>query len=312
MADASPTAITVLIPTLALRARGGVIRRALDSIRTQSGVAARALIVVNGAEKDPDLLAELRRDPVVDLVEIADRGIPAALRAGRALVATRYFTALDDDDEFLPGALASRVAALEADPGLDAVVTNGIVRSASGDSLHRPGLATVRRDPLRAMIQGNWLLPGSWTCRSDRVGDWLFEGMPEHRECTWIGLQLAIRAQVAFLDAPTVVWYSDTPAAAHRSLAYAMGQVPAMGQLLSLPLPRDVQGYFRAAVRQAMHEVAHRLLVVEGDRRAAWRWHLQSLRGEGGLRHLLFSRKFLYPRAWLTEAPELPEGGGPA
>lgn len=312
MTDPRAALVTVLVPTLARRSRRATIGRALDSIRHQAGVAARALVVVNGAERDPDLVAELRRDPIVDLLEIPGRGIPGAFLAGRARVGTPFFTALDDDDEFLPGALASRIAALESDPALDAVVTNGLVRSASGDLPHRPDFSAVRRDPLRAMVQGNWLLPGSWTCRSSRVGSWLFEAMPEHRECTWIGLQLATKSRVAFLDSPTVVWYSDTPAAAHRSLAYALGQVPAMGRLLDLPLPADVRRYFQAGIREAMHEVAHRLLVVEGNRREAWRWHLRSLRGQGGRRHLLFSRKFLYPRAWLTDPPELPEGGGPA
>jgi hypothetical protein len=263
-------------------------------------VVATALVIVNGEEADPDLLACLGAEPGVVVMRIPQRGIPAAFRAGRPAVVTTYFGALDDDDILLPGALTARVAALAADHSRDAVITDGIIRSAAGDRRMREHFLDVAADPIREMFRGNWLLPGSWLCRTDRVGEWLFEAMPDHRECTWIGLRLATRARLAFLPAPTLVYHEDTPGGAHRNFAYCAAQPAALRRFLTLPLPTDVREQLRRSMAAAYHEAAHRLLIEDGRRGAALQWHLRSLRAPGGLRHLWFSRKLLWPRRWLA------------
>ena len=308
--------VTVLVPTLARPERRELLLRALASIRVQAGVAASALVIVNGEDADPDLLACLGAEPDVVVLRRPQRGIPAAFRAGRSAVTTTYFGALDDDDLLLPGALTARVAALTADDTRDAVVTDGFIRSAAGDRRMRENFLDAAADPVREMFRGNWLLPGSWLCRTDRIGGWLFEDMPDHRECTWIGLQLATRARLAFLPTPTIVYHEDTPGGAHRTFAYCAAQPRAITQFLTLPLPGDVRERLHRSVAVAYHEIAHRLLIEEGKRGAALRWHLRSLLAPGGVRHLLFTRKFLWPRRWLARlvrrAAIDPRGEAPA
>ncbi len=292
--------VTVLVPTLARRERRDLLLRALASIHGQEGVAASALVIVNGEDADPDLLACLGAEPAVVVLQISQRGIPAAFRAGRPGVTSTYFGALDDDDILLPGALTTRVAALTADDSRDAVVTDGLIRSAAGDRRMREHFLDVAADPVREMFRGNWLLPGSWLCRTDQVGGWLFEDMPDHRECTWIGLQLATRARLTFLPIPTLIYHEDTPGGAHRTFAYCAAQPAAITQFLTLPLPGDVRERLRRSMAAAYHEIAHRLLIEEGKPGAALRWHLRSLLAPGGLRHLGFTRKLLWPRRWLA------------
>lgn len=294
--------VTVLIPTLARPERRPLLLRALASIRSQEGVAATALVIVNGAEADTELLGGLSAEPDVGVLLVPQRGIPAAFRAGRPAVTTTYFGALDDDDLLLPGALATRVGALAANDTLDGVVTDGIIRSAAGDRRMRENFLDVAADPVREMFRGNWLLPGSWLCRTDRVGSWLFEEMPDHRECTWIGLRLATRARLAFLPVPTMIYHEDTPGGAHRNFAYCAAQPAAIRRFLTLPLPSDVRERLRHSMAAAYHETAHRLLIEEDRRGAAIGWHLRSLLAPGGLRHLLFTRKLLWPRRWLDLA----------
>lgn len=292
--------VTVLVPTLAHRERRELLLRALASIQGQEGVAATALVIVNGDDADPDLVGELGATPGVQVIRIPQRGIPAAFRAGRPVVATTYFGALDDDDLLLPGALTARVAALTVDDALDAVVTDGVIRSAAGDRRMRDNFLDVTADPVREMFRGNWLLPGSWLCRTNRVEGWLFEAMPDHRECTWIGLQLATRARLTFLPVPTIVYHEDTPGGAHRTLAYCAAQPAALRRFLTLPLPSDVRERLRRSMAAAYHETAHRLLIEEGRRGAALRWHLRSLLAPSGHQHLWFTRKFFWPRRWLA------------
>lgn len=305
--------VTILIPTLARRERGALLMRAIASIRSQEGVTAVALVIVNGREADGQVMAGLGAEAGVRVLRIPDRGIPAAFQAGRAAVTTPYFGALDDDDILLPGALAARVAALAREDSPDAVVTDGFIRSASGDRRMREDFMAAARDPVREMFRGNWLLPGSWLCRADCVGAWLFEDMPDHRECTWIGLRLATRVRLAFLPAQTVVYHEDTPGGVHRSLAYCAAQPAAIRRFLTLPLPPDVRARLRHSMAVAYHETAHRLLIEEGRRGAALGWHVRSLLAPGGYRHLLFTRKLFWPRRWLaalaTKTTGDPQGG---
>jgi len=56
--DPTPT-VNVIMPTLARSARAPLLRRALASVAGQAGVRAVPIVVLNGAERDPGLVAEL-------------------------------------------------------------------------------------------------------------------------------------------------------------------------------------------------------------------------------------------------------------
>lgn len=285
--------VTVIVPTLALRARAALLRRALATVRAQAGVRAIPLVVVNGTERDPVLLRELRADPGVRVIVLDDADLPAALCAGRAHVDTEFFGGLDDDDELLPDALSLRVRALADDEACAAAVSNGFRRNGAGaDVLHVPDAEAVDADPLRALIRINWLLPGSWLCRTASVGVSMFDGMPKYLECTYLALRFALDGRMRFLASPTVIWNTDTPASQSRSRAYVLGQVPALERILALPSPPEVRAAFRTRLSVARHAIAD-LHLHEGSRDEAWRWHLRSLRGPGGWRFLPFTRHLL-------------------
>lgn len=286
--------VSVLVPTRALTERVSLVRRALDSLHAQKRVRVTPIVILNGATQDASLVAELLADRRLRVTTLERADLPAALRAGRTLVDTPYFAELDDDDVLLPDALAARIAAIEEGSGFDAVVSNGIRRDAAGDVLHLTDVPRIERDPVRALTDSNWLLPGSWLCRTESVGSWLFDGMPPYLECTYLALQLATRCRLRFLDRATVVWNIGTPASVSRSRDYVLGQVPALLRILELDLPVAVRAEYRARLTDAYHASACAHL-GEGALADAWRWHLRTLRGRGGWRHLPFTRKLLRP-----------------
>jgi glycosyltransferase involved in cell wall biosynthesis len=288
-------AVSVIMPTRVLKERGALLRRALESVLAQQGVRVVPLVVINGPAVDPALATELRADRRLRVATLEQADLPAALRAGRSLVDTVWFAELDDDDVLLPGALAARVRALEERPECQAVVTNGLIRDSRGDSLHVPDASIVQRDPLRALLKRNWLLPGSWLCRTESVGLGVFEGMPRFAECTYLAIRLATKHQMRFLDSPTVVWHTDSPLSVSRSRDYVLGQGAALRRILELELPSDVRAAYRTRVSSAYHEVA-RLHLREGTLREAWRWHIQSLGESGGWRYVPFARRLVH--AW--------------
>lgn len=281
--------VTVLVPTRALRERAASLREAVDSILAQGEGLARPVVVLNGNMRAPEVERALRVDARVDVIDLPDGGIPAALRAGRALVRTPYFTALDDDDLLADGALAHRLAVFAAHPDADVVVTNGFRRNGTGDALHIAPDAEVNADPLRAMLRRNWLLPGSWLCRTDRVGPELFAAMPRHLECTWLGVRFATEYRMRWSPAPTVIYRTDSPLAESRTWEFMAGQVDALRGILALELPPDVRRALERRVAAACHRAANRALAA-GEWRAALGWHLRTLRERGGWRYLPLMR----------------------
>jgi glycosyltransferase involved in cell wall biosynthesis len=292
--------ITIIIPTRANRDRADLLRRAVGSVLTQAGVAPTALLVANGPDRDPGLIRELAADPRCVVIQRAEPGIPEAIRIGRYAVRTEWFGELDDDDYLLPGALERRLRLADSRPDCDVIVTNGLVSERGQQTLRVPDFSAIREDPAVALTRGNWLLPGAWLCRTAEVKPELFDRIPAWLEVTYFALCFSLEHQIAFLDEPTVVWFLDTPGSASKSRACAFGQVPALKELLALPLPRRVRRGFRAHLARASHDLADRYY-HEGAWTLAWRWHCRSLLLPGGWRFLPFFRRLLLsPRAGRT------------
>jgi hypothetical protein len=286
------TTISVVIPTLARRERATYLRRAIDSVLSQQGVRAVPLLVINGASYDAALVQALRDDPRIRIVERAEPGLPHAMRTGRCAVDAPWFAILDDDDVLMPSALALRQRVLLERDECDVVVTNGYRCDDGVNVLHVPAAGEVSADPLRALLRANWLLPGSWLARTDRVGDDLFDGMPRFLECTFLAARFATAYQMYWLDTPTVIYTEGSPLAESHSRAYLLGQADALRSLLSLQLPADVRRELHARIVSACHTVADQELQA-GRTREAWRWHAATLREPGGWRHVRFIRHLL-------------------
>jgi hypothetical protein len=280
------------MPTVATRARTPHLWKAINSVRAQRGVRARIVLVANGAACDAGLLARLGEHDDIAVLRSPVADFPNALGIGRKAVETAFFAELDDDDELTPDALAQRLELMLDDPGVDVVVSNGRIRSGGLEELSIPDIAAVRADPLRSLLQRNWLLPGSALFRTARVpSDW-FNSIPRCLEWTWLGLNLSLHCRIAFLDEPAVVHYADLPFSTDASRHCQFERANALRALFALPVPADVRRRLRAKLGDALHSVSalHR---AEGEWRTAWARHLESLTLPGGWRYLLYTRYLL-------------------
>lgn len=298
-------AVRVLIATVATGERATYVMRALASLRIQAPVEARPIVIVNGDGADAGLVSEIGRFPGVMLVRRAEPNLPRALAAGRRLVDTAFFAQLDDDDELLPGALAMRLARIREPDQPDAVVTNGIIRSAARETFSIPDTAAVERDPLGTLMDCNWMLPGSALFRSATVSDAVFESTPRFLEWTYIALLLASRYRMAFLPAPTVVHYEGLPFSVDRSPGCTLGRPAAFDAALRLELPAAVKRRLRAKRSAAWHAAAEAWR-LDGNLRRAWAAHLHSVAGPGGWRYVAYGRH-LFGRSGTARG-----AGGPA
>ena len=287
-----PSEVSIIMPTMATRERADSLVRAIETVVAQKGVRGVPLVVVNGRVGAPDLLTHLHRRPDIRLVILEEANLPRALQAGRQRVQTPYFAVLDDDDELLPNALEIRLAALEAGPPADVVVTNGVLAGRGRAELNIADFREVEADPLRRLLAQHWLPPCAGLFRTAAVTTAFFDGMPRYREWTYLALRMALGLRIRFAAQPTFVYRTDTPGSLSKSRPYCLAGPAAIRRMLELDLPADVRAILRVRLAGDLHSAAVCELDA-GRYGAAWGWHLRSLVQPSGWRYLPFARNLL-------------------
>jgi glycosyltransferase involved in cell wall biosynthesis len=284
--------VSIIVPTLGCRERASGLIRAIDSAVAQQGARGIPLVVVNGGAAAPEVLAHLRGRTDIRLTMLDEANLPAALRAGRALVDTPFFSVLDDDDDLLPGALRTRLDALEAAADADVVVTSGYLEGFGRREVNIADFARTEADPLRMLLVQHWLPPCAGCFRTTAVTTDFFAAIPRYREWTYLALRLALALRIRFVNRPTFVYRTDTPDSLSKSRAYCLAGAAAIARMLELDLPADVRATLRARLAGDLHSAS--VCELDGGRYgAAWRWHFKSVAHPSGWRYLPFARRLL-------------------
>ncbi|MEP6609995.1 MAG: glycosyltransferase family A protein [Burkholderiaceae bacterium] len=302
---------TVIVPTTCVADRRVSLLNALQSAGEQSGIPTKILVVVNGPDFDPALLDSLLAREDLNVIALKNADLPGALLAGRRLVDTEYFCFLDDDDEILPNGLALRLQALRERRDVAFVATNGYYQREGIDQLGVANPEHVATDPLQAMTHECWLASCGGLYRTAMIDAALLSGLPRFLEWTYLGLRLASKRRMHFLDQPTFRVY-DSPDSLSKSAGYRAGSVAAIHAALELELPPPVARRLRTRLSDAHHDLAEDHLNAN-EYRLAWKHHLTSLSQPGGTKYLLFSRHLLplWPRSSRLRGTERPEASNP-
>ncbi len=288
----TPAIVSVIMPTLARLERATGLIRAIDSVVSQQGARGIPLVVVNGPFASAEVRERLARRRDIRVITLEEAGLPLALKTGRATVDTSYFAVLDDDDELLPGALVTRLQALDEAAEADVVVTNGYLQGFNRRELNIEDFRQIQADPLRGILRQNWLRPCAGLFRTHAVTLDFFEQIPEYREWTYLGLRLALERKIHFVSRATFIYRTDTPGSLSKSKAYCLAEPRAMARMLELNLPRDVRTMIRAHLTAGLHSASD-WERRDGNHLAAWRWHLKCLARLRGWRYLTYTRHLL-------------------
>ncbi len=258
---------------------------------SQRAVEVELIVVVNGQRFDPARLAALQANPTLKAVYLETPSPSVACRHGRSLASGEFFAFLDDDDEYLPGGLAARAAAAQADPTVDIVVSNGY--SGGANKPHLTRMAHIERNPLAAMLEENWMASCGALFRRSSCSDEFFADLPKYMEWTLLTFRLlSAGKRVKVVDTPTYR-INDTQQSASKSREYRVATAGVIERMLALQLPADIKRGLRRRLLAARHDLSV-LNLEEGDRAAAWKAHLQSLAGIGGLRYLTYTRRLVF------------------
>lgn len=287
-----PEPIDVIIPTMCDSKRGPLLLRAIDSVVSQEGVAATPVVAVNGTRFDPSFLAQLKSRTDIRLLILPEPGLFQARRAAFETIRTKYFAILDDDDIFLPGALARRLAAIESAPGIDWVVTNGAFVKPDGDEPYIPDVAAVRRNPLGTLLDHCWLCSAGNLFRTAAVPAGIFDAT-RSMDLTYIAFRLLAEGRKVHFVEDWTFKYFFYPDSTSKQDHYNLPAAQAIRTMMALPLPGWVRRGLAGKYRRGMHDVAS-YHCARGQMRDAWRAHLRSLAGFPELfRYAAFTRKLI-------------------
>lgn len=286
-------AVTVVIASSCEAKREAAIRRAIESALAQDGVRVDLQIVVNGTRFDQALFERLQSHPHIAVSYLEEGSYPAAVLHGRTLVTSEFFAYLDDDDEFLPGALLTRVTPLLEDPGIDFVATNGYLNDGSGDVIaYRPS-ADIEQEPLRELLRANWMQNCGNLFRSSSVTLDYFDGTTKYYEWTLLAFKLSMTLRLKFIDQPTYRKH-DSPESLYKSGGVVEGSIVVLDMLGAMNTSPALRGTLARLRCRALHATSdvHRRA---GNYAKAWKFHLQSLGHPSGWRHLPYTRRLLLP-----------------
>lgn len=292
MAESRP-AVAVIIPTALHASRAATLEAAVTSVLTQDDVEVRPLLVVNGPGYSTELMKRWRADNRVRTFYLEEGNLPAAIRFGRMQVIEPYFCFLDDDDLYEPHTLRERIAAFEAGPqgSPDVVVTNGWRESANGVSKCYGDLQKFAHDPLRSLLEQNWLASCGGTFRSATVGPEHFDGVTRYLEWTTTAFRCASKLTVRFIDI-AAYRIRESEQSLSKSESYRRGVVDGLGAIAALALPPDVHDAVLRKRCHALHDLSE-YYRSNDTLRAAWRMHFVSVNARGGWRYLPYTARLV-------------------
>lgn len=281
--------VSVIVPTMALRQRGAMLQRAIGSIRASSSKPIRIIVVVNGNRFDAAVCDWLKAQTDINFEYVAEPSAPGAVLRGRELVQTEFFSTLDDDDEYLPGATDQRLSVLQADSGADLLATNAYLCIDGVDSLVYNRLADVPASALECLMRFNWLTSGNALYRTASVGSTYFRDYHPYAEWTWLAFRLALDGKSISIMNESTCRHNSTAESVSKSEVYFQTFIPLFKRMLASSLPDQVVRMIHRKMGAAYHDASDAAL-RDGRRLDAWRHHWHSLINPGGMRYLTYTR----------------------
>ena len=216
--------VTIIIPTLASKARASSLLRAIRSVTTEQEVPALPIVVANGTQFDPDLVEQLKSDRSLRYFYFEEGSIPKALNFARTQVDTEFFGFLDDDDYYYPWAIRERLDTLQADPTADVAVSWGERETPEGRRRSPAAGELDVDDPLRSLMRSNWLASCGGMFRAATISSEYFDPTVPYLEWTYVAFRVALERKIRFVETDRPHFFvADTPGSVSKSLDYILG-----------------------------------------------------------------------------------------
>lgn len=296
LCDHSPDekTVSVIIPTMCEASRSELIYRAIESVLSQSGIILELLIVINGARYDQQLATTLQENNRLTLIWLDIANVSTARYVGVCRAHGEYFCFLDDDDEFLPGALQGRVKLLTKYADADIVVTNGFERRSGIDSplVTIESSNEIMKDLADSFLRKNWFSSPAALFSAKTIESDLFNFNYKYFEWTYLFFLLLSKGKhFRYDEMLSFRKYEDNPLSVSKSLEYTKDYPSFLRSLMAMPLDPGIKSkindkYITALNTRSNIELNQGLLV------RAWISHLHCL-AAGGWKYISYTRHLI-------------------
>lgn len=284
----NPT-IEIIVPTTATKEREASLFEAIESILSQSSVTAIPRVIVNGDFYDRSVYSKLKSRDDIFLHYFQLGSLPNAIFCGRNLVQSKYYGFLDDDDLLLEGALSVKMENFFRSEKVDVVVGNGYIDRLGSDVLMQQNLSVCKQDPLRSLVDKNWLASCGGLYRTETTSAKYFSQLPKYHEWTWVAFNLAFdRKRISFVNEPTFR-VRDTIESLSKEVENTMEYVRFVEMMYAKCKGEEIASEVKRKLGAAYHAAAE-LQLNGGFATEAWKYHLKSLNTLENLKYLSFTR----------------------
>ena len=288
------TTVSVIIPTTCQKERSKLLHRAIESVVRQAGVVVDTIVVVNGSSYDLNMLDILTSDTRIRVIQIAEGNVSIARHVGVTSAIGRYFGFLDDDDEYLPNALLSRVNIFSQNNMADVVVTNGFEHS---HGIDLPLVAHededyIQQNPEIGFFRRNWFASPASLFDAEVINSELFDFSHKYFEWTYLFFILLSKGKkIHFSQCMTYRKYEDNPFSTSKSEEYSLAYSDFVRRLLDLPLNIEVKRKLKEKYAASLNARSN-IALKNGHRLEAWKSHITCLQN-GGWKYLSYTRHLL-------------------
>ena len=278
---------------MATAERGEMLKRAIQSVRDSSKNSISIVAIINGNKHDDELCIWLSKQHDVIVETIALPSAPNAISKGRELVCTKYFSTLDDDDEYLPGSTDRKLIALKSSPKADLVIGNCFNCVSGADEMRFRKLAEVEKNPFEILMSFNWLTSNNSLYRTSSIEKKYFENYADYAEWTWLAFKLMMDdKQLLVIDEPLARCHVDTPNSLSKSKAYEQFYIYLFNRMLATSPPFNIRIAISKKMAAAYH-CASEVELTEGRIFNAWKNHFLSLKHSGGFKYINYTRHLI-------------------
>lgn len=285
--------VSIIIPTTCMASRVDLIERSIASVYSQDEVNVEIIVVANGPGCHMPLLQKLKHDNRITTIYRAEGNVSSARYEGLKEAKNTFVGFLDDDDEYLPGALGYRLDRMLHDRTIDVLVTNGFGYQTRDVPLVDANInRLIEVNMIDAFLERNWFASAAPLFRMDRIEQDLFDIKHKYYEWTYLFFSLVATNRVITYD-PKITYriYQDHSSSASRGENYLFAYPEFLDALLKLPLDKKLKTKIRRKRQSAMNYLS--VYHLERHRKLrATKYHLSTL-WAGGWRYLPYSRRIL-------------------
>lgn len=286
--------VSIIIATACEAARSQTLKRSIESVFNQTGIDIELIVVVNGNKYDSKLLSYLENDCRLCLIKIELGNVSAARYEGLLQSSGDFFGFLDDDDEYIPGAIAKRLDIFRRCDSIDIVVTNGYESSSGVESaLVYIDEEEINKDPALSFLRQNWFASPASLFRRSSVDKATFNIDYKYFEWSYLFFLLVSQGKVFCYDNNlTYRVHADTAQSASKSLAYDLAYPDFLKLVCRLSLSPRVIRVLDEKYIIALNASSNCYL-NSGKRLLAWKMHFKCLLN-GGWRYFPYTFKLIF------------------